>query len=73
MTAIRKLRIEKGLSQAALAREIQTTQQLVSKWETGDEMPRSKWLPDLAKVLECKIEDLFDDAKDENLPEDRTA
>lgn len=56
---IRQLRMEKGYSQAALADKIGVSQQAVTQWETGDAMPRADKLPELARLLGCKVDDLF--------------
>ena len=51
MTAIREYRIKKGISQAQLAKLMETTQAAVAMWETGARMPRADKLPKLAEVL----------------------
>lgn len=56
---IRQLRMEKGYSQATLADKIGVSQQAVTQWETGDAMPRADKLPELARLLGCKVDDLF--------------
>jgi transcriptional regulator with XRE-family HTH domain len=47
-SAIRAWRTEAGLSQAALARHLRTTQSAVSRWESGRDQPR---LGTLAGIL----------------------
>lgn len=59
MTAIKNLRIKKGISQDALAKLLGTTQAAVAMWETGARMPRADKLPRLAEVLGCTVSDLF--------------
>lgn len=59
MTAIKELRIKKGLSQQELADLMDTTQAAVGLWETGLRTPRADKLPKLAEVLGCGIADLF--------------
>lgn len=59
MTAIREYRIKKGISQAQLAKLMETTQAAVAMWETGARMPRAGKLPKLAEVLGCSVADLF--------------
>jgi transcriptional regulator with XRE-family HTH domain len=59
MTAIREYRIKKGISQAQLAKLMETTQAAVAMWETGARMPRADKLPKLAEVLGCSVADLF--------------
>lgn len=58
MTAIKNLRIKKGISQDALAKLLGTTQAAVAMWETGARMPRADKLPRLAEVLGCTVSDL---------------
>ena len=57
---IRAARIEKGLSQTELARELEVTQVTISYWENGLTIPPTKKLPKLAEVLGIPIESLFD-------------
>lgn len=59
MDNLKFLREKRGLSQENLATKMNVSQQSVAKWETGVAMPRSDKLPELAKVLECEISDLF--------------
>ena len=47
------------MSQAALARSLNICQQAVAKWETGRGDPRWEQAPKLARVLNCKIDELF--------------
>lgn len=60
MTAIKDLRIKKGLSQQKLAEMMGTTQAAVGLWETGLRTPRAEKLPKLAEILGCNIADLFE-------------
>ena len=71
MTAIREYRIKKGISQAQLAKLMETTQAAVAMWETGARMPRADKLPKLAEVLGCSVADLF--AKPERKPRETEA
>ncbi len=56
---IAKLRVEKGLTQAALAQQLGVTHQAVSQWECGDTMPDILLLPKLADILDTSIDLLF--------------
>ena len=56
---IKRLREEKALSQNAIADKLGVTQQAIAKWETGDAMPRADKLPELARLLGCKVDDLL--------------
>lgn len=61
MTKILYYRKKQKMTQAELANMIDVSQSVVSLWETGEAMPRADKLPQLAKILNCSIEDLFDD------------
>lgn len=56
---ILKYRREMGLSQEALAAKIGVTFQAVSKWETAKSAPDIGFLPQLADVFQCNVDDLF--------------
>lgn len=64
MTGIEKMRRQRGITQAELARHLNVSQANISQWESGDAMPRADKLPELAKVLNCSIEDLYEHEKD---------
>lgn len=55
-----KLRKALKLSQEAVAEQMGVTQASVSAWECGIAVPRTDKLPKLAKVLGCRVEDLFE-------------
>lgn len=61
MNAIIGLRKKRGLSQVQLAEKLNITQGAVSQWEMGLSKPKSEILPELAKVLNCTIDELFKD------------
>lgn len=65
MDAIIKLRKKQGLSQVQLAEKLNITQGAVSQWEMGLSKPKSEILPELAKALNCTIDDLFEGNSDE--------
>ena len=62
MNNLKYLRNRLNLSQENLATELKVSQQAVAKWETGETMPRADKLPELAKILQCDIADLFDES-----------
>lgn len=65
-TQIRKLRKEKGLSQAQLAGALKyDSPATISMWESGNRKPPADKLPELAKILGCTIDDLFGNAVNE--------
>lgn len=61
---IKKLRESLKLTQEDLAKKLHIGRTTVSMWESGDAMPRADKLPELAKVLNCSIEDLYEHEKD---------
>lgn len=56
---IRLLRIKKGITQKELAKALLVSAQAVSKWETGRSLPDVQLLPDIARILDVTITDLF--------------
>lgn len=60
-----KLRKEKGLSQEALAEQIGTTRQAVSKWENDQGFPETEKLLQLSNVFEVSVDFLLKDEKTE--------
>lgn len=60
---ILKLRKEKGLSQEALAEQIGTTRQAISKWENNQGFPETEKLLQLSNIFEVSIDFLLKDEK----------
>ena len=56
---ILKYRKKCGLSQEELANKLGVTFQAVSKWELSKSAPDIFFLPTMADVFECSIDDLF--------------
>jgi transcriptional regulator with XRE-family HTH domain len=56
---IHLIREKRGISQTELAKKINVSQSLLSKWETGKAYPRFPELRAMATVLKCSIEDLY--------------
>lgn len=56
---IKELRKQANKTQMQLAAEMGVAQNCVSGWETGVALPRTRQLPDLARVLGCSIDELF--------------
>ena len=56
---IKRLRTKIGMTQRELADNLFITSQAVSKWENGKTAPDIFTLPELAKLLNCRIDDLF--------------
>ena len=56
---IRRLRVEKGMTQAALATLLQVSDKTVSKWECARGCPEVSLLGELARVLSVDVETLL--------------
>lgn len=56
-----KLRKENNLSQELLADKLGVSRQAVSKWENGSSYPDMEKMIEICKVLNCTLDDLFDD------------
>ena len=47
------------MRQADLAKALNVGRATVADWERGASYPRTSMLPAVAKILKCKIDDLF--------------
>ncbi len=68
MNEIRIKRQDMGFTQEKLSRLLKVNRSTVAKWETGESQPRSELLPQIAKILNCKIDDLFSIKSSGNTP-----
>lgn len=64
MMRIEEIRKGRGITQTELAQLLNVSQANISQWENGEAMPRADKLPELAKILDCSIEDLYTQEKD---------
>ena len=53
-------REELSITQNEVAEYLNISPQSVSKWERGESLPSVEYLPKLAELFHCKIDDLFD-------------
>ena len=60
---LKEAREAAGLTQVALGESVGVEQHTISQWESGHRTPRADKLPLLARVLGCKIDDLFEPPK----------
>ena len=60
------LRKEKGLSQEALAEQVGTTRQAISKWENDQGFPETEKLLQLSNIFEISIDYLLKDEQSSN-------
>lgn len=56
---VKELRHATGITQVQLGEAIGVAQNVVSQWETEVALPRVRQLPDLARALNCSIDELF--------------
>lgn len=56
---IKAMRKRAKITQAALAEQLGISQSTVAMWESQDNLPRAGMLPELAKILNCTIDDLL--------------
>ena len=59
-----KLREEKSLTQAQLAKRLDVSDKSISKWENGQAFPRIETFEKLADVLDTTVEDILSASKD---------
>lgn len=57
---IRELRDRAGMTQDELAASVGVVRSAVANWEVEISLPKVRQLPLLAEVLECSIDELFD-------------
>ena len=63
---IRRLRLERGLTQKELARKLGARYHYISRWEKGVE-PSAKYLGKLAKALDVDIAEFYPTDQSENM------
>lgn len=66
MNKIRMRREAAGMSQSELARQLRLDSSTVNKWESGASVPRLGNLIAMASILRCSVNDLLDDAPQED-------
>lgn len=57
------LREKANLTQAQIAEALSIGQSTVSMWESGENLPRADKLPQLARLLNCTVDDLLGDVE----------
>ena len=68
---LKELRTKKGLTQAELAEQLNTTNRSVSRWETGSTMPDISVLIELTEFFQVDIKELLDgERQSEKMTED---
>ena len=66
---LRRLRLEKQMTQRQLAQLLCISEQAVSKWERGVGMPDVSFLPRLAEIFSVSTEKLLSGSLETNEPE----
>lgn len=59
MNNIANIRKKSRITQQKLSEKLGIDRSTIAKWESGDAMPRADKLPELAKILNCTIDELF--------------
>lgn len=59
MLLLREIREAKKITQVELAKALNVNQAVISNWELGNYSPSMKNAIELARVLECSLDDLF--------------
>lgn len=68
---LKALRCEKGLTQAVLAEQLNTTNRSISRWETGNTMPDISILIELAEFYQVDIKEILNgERQSEKMNED---
>jgi len=65
MTAIEKIRREKGITQAELARAANVSQPFIHDLERGNRGAKQDTLIRIAAALDCTIDDLLNDVSND--------
>ena len=63
---LKELRPKNNLTQIDIAKKLKVTQGAVAQWEKGLCSPTAKKLPQLAEILKCSIDDIFNERNDKN-------
>lgn len=64
---IKRIRLEKGLTQQEVADQLFVTRQAVSRWENGSTLPDINTIEKLSKIYDCTINDIVDSESVTNL------
>ena len=59
MQMLRRIRLDRGLTQAQLADRVGVRQSTVAAWETGTKKPSMDHAMETARVLACTVEELY--------------
>lgn len=62
MNRLKELREKKNIPQKVIAAVAEVSTATVSRWESGEFLPRADKLPALAKTLGCSIDELLEES-----------
>ncbi len=65
MFNLKTIRRKQLISQKELSKMVGVSQGAISQWETGESSPRAEYLPRLADILGCTIDDLLRNKENE--------
>ena len=57
--SIKAARVNANLTQDAFAKKIGVGVKTIQNWESGSSSPRADKMPEICKVLGCKIDDII--------------
>lgn len=60
MKQIKQKREALGITQKEMADKLDVDRSTIGKWELAGSFPRPKYLPQIAELLGCSIDDLYD-------------
>lgn len=60
---IKQHRMRAGLRQEDIAEKLGIDRSAVAKWEAGESLPRADKLPQLARLLNCTVDELLGDGE----------
>ena len=59
MNNLKALREAKGLTQEDVAKVVGVSRVAVLKWENHQSIPNAKYVPKLAQLLKCSVDDIL--------------
>ena len=62
---LKAIRASKKLTQIDLAKQLGVARTAIAMWETGAAFPRADKLPMLAKILNCTVDELLAESKED--------
>jgi putative transcriptional regulator len=63
---IKEWYVKRGKSGKEIAENLEVSETTVSKWATGKDYPKFRHLWKMAKFLNCKMDDLYEEIEEDN-------